>query len=146
MSHNEALADCLTLDTTNAIPIHLHDPHSLAQFRDTAPDHIKAWLEAHSEFTAEPDTCLTIPSESGCIGSVIAGVEKDSLNLWSLAALPSKLPTAKYTIGDKLDESLLQELALGWELSQYQFTIEKHSPESEKRTLALPGGMAIETV
>ena len=72
MTHNEALADCLTLDTNGATPIYLHTPESLATFRNDAPPHIKAWLDAHSAFSAKAGSCLTLPALEGGIEGVVA--------------------------------------------------------------------------
>jgi leucyl aminopeptidase len=147
MHIDPTVTDCLSLDVENAIPIHLHDATSLKNFAEDAPSHVAAWLASHSEFSAAKDSCLTLPDAHGKLGGVIAGVARDALDIWSLAALPSQLPAGKYTIADQLSEDTLQAIALGWELAQYQFTLnKKHKTTEEKRILALPGGMSIEPV
>lgn len=111
------------------------------------------WLRKQDEFTinwlmsnnykCQKDNYCLIPSQTGAITKVLVGID-ETPNLWSLAHLPMNLPVGFYAL-EKADESLFQELALGWGLAAYSYNTFKQ-PARVAATLVIPENQSYEWV
>ena len=106
----------------------------------------QAWIKA-TQFKGKDGEVCVLPSPSGGIDRVVAGIE-DPSDLWAYAALPSKLPAGVYTLGGIYNAT---SAALGWALGTYSFDRYKSKKEGEeapgpKASLAWPQGADRTTV
>jgi len=81
---------------------------------------IVSWAQANN-FTAMAGIHCLVPGSKGNISHVLAGVA-ETLDIWSIAALPDALPVGHYHIETPLDANTADTLMLGWLLGSYQFT------------------------
>jgi leucyl aminopeptidase len=109
-----------TTDSANAIPLTLISEAKYASFATSLNDANQQWAERY-QFTAKPESSLTLPDGLGGISRVLVGVG-DSPSLWSLAHLPQQLPQGIYQLDSKPYADKLEDFALGIALAQYQFT------------------------
>jgi len=100
----------------------------------------QSWVKSQG-YTAEVGTALMIPSISGAVSRVIAGVG-EAIDIWSLAHLPNLLPAGNYYIDMKWKASMLADVALGFALAQYQFSRYK-TLRKKPLTLQLPKSVNI---
>jgi leucyl aminopeptidase len=96
----------------------------------------QAWIKA-AGFKAKPGSFLLLPDESGRIGLILAGIE-DGLDRWSLAALPSALPSGTYRLEeDDLSPAQASAHAFAWGMGCYRFA-RYRSDKKEFATLVWP--------
>jgi leucyl aminopeptidase len=95
----------------------------------------QTWVKTQS-FAADANTALMVPSSTGTIAMVLAGVV-DEMDIWSLAHLPAQLPSGHYCVEAKLKPRILADVALGFALAQYQFETYKKL-RHKSLTLQLP--------
>ncbi|MFZ3323060.1 MAG: leucyl aminopeptidase family protein [Usitatibacter sp.] len=103
-----------------AVPILATDAKRLAKLLQSLSNSDKAWLEA-SGFDASPGSFALIPDGKGGIARVVAGV-RDGSDPWALAALPLKLPRARYALGKGPVTIAPEDAAFAWDLGGYQYT------------------------
>lgn len=101
------------------IPVHSLDAEGLAEWKATADDKARSWVEA-SAFQAKPGTFVLVPAEHGGVGRVLAGREPGE-RLWALAHLPSSLPEGDYRLESNWPEAERERAAIGWGLGCYRF-------------------------
>ncbi len=104
---------------TGATPIELVTQKSYSAWLRKQPAHTKHWL-AENQFKANPGDVCVVPDSNGKTARVICGAE-DTLHIWSIAHLPTRLPAGTYTLTGKLAKNDATQLALGWALSCYHF-------------------------
>ena len=80
----------------------------------------RSWLDAN-QFKAAPGEVCMLPDAQGKVTKVVCGVD-DTLSIWSIAHLPSRLPPGIYKLINKLGKDEATQLALGWSLACYQFS------------------------
>ncbi len=110
---------CFSHHATNASPIVALTAVQFPAWLKQQDKATQAWLKAQS-FSAEVGSTIIVPSASGKIGAVVA-VVAEATDIWSLAHLPSMLPTGSYYIDAKWKPAVLADVALGFALAQYQF-------------------------
>jgi leucyl aminopeptidase len=93
------------------------------------------WLKS-ADFKATPHNFCLVPDANGEIKKVVVGGGK-SLDLWTLASLPQKLPLGDYTLEGTYTPEQATHLALGWELGRYQFSRYLSKPKKFP-TLVMP--------
>jgi leucyl aminopeptidase len=103
-----------------AVPIFATDAKRLPKFLATLSATERRWVEA-AGFDAAPHAFALIPDARGGIARVLAGV-RDADDPWSLAALPLKLPRARYSLGKGPVAIAPDKAAFAWDLGGYQFT------------------------
>lgn len=110
-------------------------------------DRIRAWLSAN-DFGGKEGQHIALPGDDGQVSGILY-ICAESWNIWSLAALPEKLPTGVYSLEVELSEKQATDAAAGWLLGTYQFTRYKKS-DKKFATLLLPknadGAMALRIV
>ena len=101
--------------------IRLLDSDGLDQWRDSADEFQRNWVDA-SSFKANAGNALVVPNREGQAGLVLVGCS-DAPDLWTLAGLPAKLKQGLYQIEDldAFDSATQELLALGWALGHYRF-------------------------
>ncbi len=95
------------------------DEASLARIGRKLGPNAQRWTAA-SGFSAAPGSFCLVPDAQGQAQSVLVGISRGD-DIFSLAALPQRLPAGKYRIdpaGLALDAN---RAALGWGLGAYQF-------------------------
>ncbi len=107
------------------------------KFSKTLNNSEKTWLKSNN-FAAQTDKFCIIPDEKGNVSAILVGVDAQ-LNLWSIAALPSKLPEGNYVISDEFlpEKADIFKLAMGWGLACYRYSEYKKPPQVRAR-LVLP--------
>ena len=129
--------------STSAIPLILVEA---AQLRDHYGDR-QAWFEVN-QFQAKPGSYCLLPAADGSLEAVLVG-KPEALDPWTLAALPSTLPTGQYKLGtdmpdvgvpdvgvpdaegssaDQISPDIATQLELGWRLGQYRFDRYRNGP------------------
>ena len=121
--------------TKTATPIHALTEKTLAQYLKAEPVAVRGWI-AMQNFTAKPGTALVLPDNKGGVRAVLAGVEERP-TIWSLAHIPTILPSGTYQIDAPWSPAEIGDAALGFALAQYQFTRYK-AAAPKSLTLALP--------
>ncbi len=123
---------------TDSIPIIPLSATHLPAFLASATSLAQAWVEKHG-FTAKPDTALIVPTAHGDVAYILAGVDEHP-HIWSLAHVPAIAPEGNYHIHADWPAEMLEEVALGILLAQYQFDRYKKS-DKKPMNLALPDGI-----
>ena len=103
-----------------AIPILATDTKRVAKLLDSLGAAERRWAEA-AGFDGAPNSWALIPDSKGGVGRVLAGV-RDADDPWALAALPLKLPRARYALGKGPVAIAPERAAFAWDLGGYQFT------------------------
>ena len=96
---------------------------------------VRQWF-ATNHYTHRVDSMVVVPDSKGGIACAMVGVDA-AIHLWSIAHLPALLPAGTYHIEGDFTPEQHAELALGFALGQYQFTVYKVL-ERKAITLALP--------
>lgn len=107
------------------IPVILLNEKSFSTWKSLQTLGVRQWVSQH-DFTAKPGQHCLLPGKNGALERVLCGVP-ETLDIWSIAHLPAKLPKGDYTIEGRLSTQDANHLALGWELAQYQFSRYKKS-------------------
>jgi leucyl aminopeptidase len=103
-----------------AVPILATDSARLARLLESLPPAERRWAEACG-FDGSPNSFVLIPDGKGNPARVLAGV-RDARDPWALAALPLKLPRARYALGKGTVAIAPENAAFAWDLGGYQFT------------------------
>src|SRR3982751_5816427 len=103
-----------------AIPILATDTARLAKLLQSLSPPERRWAEA-SGFDGAANSFALIPDAKGNPARVLAGV-RSAGDPWSLAALPLKLPRARYALGKGPVAIAAENAAFAWDLGSYQFT------------------------
>jgi leucyl aminopeptidase len=103
-----------------AVPIFATDAKRLPKLLESLTPAERRWAEA-SGFDASPNSFALVPDAKGAITRVLAGV-RDGDDPWALAALPLKLPRARYSLGKGPVAIAPDRAAFAWDLGGYQFT------------------------
>src|SRR3954469_5526046 len=103
-----------------AIPILATDTARLAKLLDSLSPTERRWAEA-SGFDGAANSFALVPDAKGNPARVLAGV-RSAGDPWSLAALPLKLPRARYALGKGPVAIAPEKAAFAWDLGSYQFT------------------------
>jgi leucyl aminopeptidase len=114
------MASLKTSETSSSIPIHLVSDTQLASWLKAQPKPWQTWLKLH-EFNAASESFVLLPNVDGTLGAVVVGVDK-KLDVWSIAHLPTKLPTGKYHFATAVSSEDATRLTIGWQLGGYQFS------------------------
>lgn len=111
--------------SSNAIPIKLVTEANFAAQKRTFSEFEQNWITTHN-FSAKLDTFIAVPSEKGGVAFLLVGV-KLPLCIWSLAHIPAHCPAMDVVLVDEHNSEILEQLAIGFSLAQYQFTRYKSS-------------------
>lgn len=103
-----------------AVPIFATDAKRLPKLLDSLSPAERRWAAA-AGFDGSPNSIALIPDSKGAVSRVLAGV-LDADDPWSLAALPMKLPRARYALGKGPVTIAADKAAFAWDLGGYQFT------------------------
>src|SRR3954468_11703143 len=103
-----------------AVPILATDAARLAKLLDSLTPAERRWAQA-AGFDGSANSFALIPDAKGNTARVIAGV-RDADDPWALAALPMKLPRARYSLGKGPVTIAPDKAAFAWDLGSYQFT------------------------
>lgn len=98
------------------------------------PAELKKWLEANN-FTAKAGSYIALPTPDGMVDKILSGFEFPQ-NIWSIAHLPTKIPTGIYHLEGDFTPEEATNLALGWSLATYEFTTYKKSSKKFPQLVA----------
>ncbi len=132
-----------SMTTAKAIPIVPVSAGELKGWLAKQPAAIKNWV-ATTGFAAKPDTHTVVGDGKGCVRLIIAGVDANP-HIWSIASLPMVIPAGTYKIDGKFSAEQIADMALGFALGQYQFSLYKKI-ERKKLILALPKGTDVAAI
>jgi leucyl aminopeptidase len=119
-SQAAALSHLVGKSAKATTPIVLLAGNELKKWLGTQRKATGAWV-ASVGFKAEPGEICLIAGRDGGLERALVGVKK-SLEPYSLASLPTKLPPGRYAIDKKLDAAEANDATLGWALGTYRFT------------------------
>jgi leucyl aminopeptidase len=128
-------------EETPSIPVYIVDAGGFNDWSATQPASVTTWLEANG-FTADLGEVCLIPGESGTPEMAVAGYGKPAARArgrFHLAKAAAALPAGTYHIESGLEDAALQEAALGWLLSGYQFTRYRQQKPNKVRLKAPEG-------
>jgi leucyl aminopeptidase len=103
-----------------AVPIFATDAKRLPKLLESLSASERRWAEI-AGFDGSPNTFVLIPDSKGAVARVLAGV-RDGDDPWALAALPLKLPRARYALGKGPVAIAPEKAAFAWDLGGYQFS------------------------
>lgn len=116
----------------DAIAIYLVNPEEL---QNDHPDSL-TWCQA-AGFSGQVGKSCLVPDAAGKISKVLVG-RPESLDTWTLAALPKTLPTGTYELVDMFSTHNATKLYLGWQLGSYNFDRYKLTKVGPVATLQPP--------
>jgi leucyl aminopeptidase len=123
--------------------LHLLQPADLAGFLERRDPREAAWLRA-TGFEAGLGEMRLLPSQTGEVQAAVAGlgtVQARARLRFGVAKAVAGLPAGAWTLAGDLPQSLIEEAALGWLLSQYRF--DRYRPgraaADQPRLVAPPG-------
>lgn len=99
---------------------------------------IQAWVAENHFTAASGETCI-IPDGHGRVAAVIAGIGEKP-DMWSIAALPEKLPPSAYNLVTSQSRKMQEAMCLGWQLGSYQFGRYRKKKDKKLATLLPPKG------
>jgi leucyl aminopeptidase len=103
-----------------AVPILATDTARLPKLLESLTPAERRWAQS-SGFDGSPNSFALIPDAKGNAARVLAGV-RGADDPWSLAALPLKLPRARYALAKGPVVISPERAAFSWDLGGYQFT------------------------
>lgn len=115
------MQDCL-LDhkPDTAIPLSLVVERSFKEWLDGQEEGLRRWVTS-TGFTAKPGSVCLLPSASGALAAVAAGITSAD-DPWACGGLSTTLPQGDYYLAGEWSAAVKERLALGWGLGAYQFT------------------------
>lgn len=115
------MQDCL-LDhkPDTAIPLSLVVERSFKEWLDGQEEGLRRWVTS-TGFTAKPGSVCLLPSASGALAGVAAGIVSAD-DPWACGGLSTTLPQGDYYLAGEWSAAVKERLALGWGLGAYQFT------------------------
>jgi leucyl aminopeptidase len=126
----------LTLDSTNALPLHVVTRADFAEWRAAQPAAVDAWIEAQG-YDGSAYTALVVPDTEGRIAAAVIGVG-DRLDPAAYGHAPFALPARNWRLVNTLEPAEAAALQLGWGLGSYRYTRYKQ-PLRAPATLAIDG-------
>lgn len=119
--------------SNNDIPLALMTKSEYDEYINSSLEFKASWLLSSNRSVKEGNYYL-IPNSEGKLDQVIVIVDTN-YSMWSIAALPWKLPTGDYYLSSKLSSELRQKLTLGWGLGAYRYQNYKKKSEECARLL-----------
>ncbi|HTH17321.1 MAG TPA: leucyl aminopeptidase family protein [Magnetospirillum sp.] len=98
--------------------------------------HVRVWAQANN-FTAEPGQLCLVPAIDGSLALALIG-QGDEEDVWSFAAVATKLPPGTYRVAAPLATRTANWAALSWNLASYAFSRYKKRPERPWPKLVWP--------
>lgn len=105
------------------------------QLQTDHPDSIP-WCQS-SGFSGQVGNHCLVPDATGKLAKVLVG-RPESLDTWTLGALPKTLPANTYTLADTFSDTNATRLYLGWYLGNYSFERYKLTKGTQSATLQPP--------
>ncbi|MEQ1790522.1 MAG: leucyl aminopeptidase family protein [Rickettsiales bacterium] len=118
----------ITKSKTKSTPIILLTEKTFYTWKTKQYIAIKNWLDGN-DFTGKAGSFLVIPDNEGKITQIVAVIEYPQ-TIWSIAHLPTKIPSGIYHLEGELNKEETTNLALGWSLATYEFI--KYKKSSKK--------------
>ena len=130
--------------TESAVPLWLASESTLAEVLAALAPAQATWVR-NQGFQAEKGRIVAIPDAQGAVCGALAGLgplqNLAALSLWEAAALPERLPAARYRLATALGAAAATQFALGWLLGAYRYTRFRSQPKPQPATaLLLPVG------
>ncbi len=122
---------------TDPRPIIVVEKDSFEDWLAAQEDVCKNWVTSQN-FKPKDGSYLLLPGDNLEFEAVLF-IHDSDWTIWSLAALPSKLPQGVYSLEAKFTAKQATDLATGWSLGTYVFDRYKKN-SSEFATLMLPKG------
>ncbi len=130
-----------TKEEIPSIPVYIVEAGRFEEWAASQPAPVSAWLKANGFTAALGEVCL-IPGETGTPEMAVVGFGKPAARArgrFHLAKAAAALPAGTYHIESGLEDAALEEAALGWLLSGYQFTRYRQQKPSKVRLKAPKG-------
>jgi leucyl aminopeptidase len=112
----------------SAIPLTALDAKTLSAWLRKQPARTQRWVKSTQFAALDGETCL-IPGNDGKLARVLIGVSAPE-DPWGYAALPTKLPEARYRLEPAPELGQANAAALGWALGTYRFSRYKKADAS----------------
>lgn len=118
----------------HSLPVYLTTKESLERWKHQQPPYVLQWLESNG-FKPSENTTLLLPSDKGELSGVLHHIS-DEIDLWSIAGLPTSLPSNTYHLVFDYDTETDNALALGWLLGCYSFDRYKENTSTPATLIA----------
>ena len=128
-------------EETRSVPLFIIEAEAFEDWVANQSAPITLWLNANGFTAGLGEVCL-IPDETGAVMMVAVGYGKASMRArgrFHLAKAAAALPAGTYHIESGLEGAELEEAALGWLLSGYQFTRYRQQKPNKVRLKAPEG-------
>ena len=112
----------------STIPLTALDAKTLSAWLRKQPARTQRWVKSTQFAALDGETCL-IPGNDGKLARVLIGVSAQE-DPWGYAALPTKLPAARYRLEPAPESGPANAAALGWALGTYRFSRYKKADAS----------------
>jgi len=122
--------DCFTTDDAESVLLIPVSSSNLDAWLSKEPEAIKSWLSINN-FKAKVGSFCLLPADTNQ-ARLLYGVDKE-LDVWSIAAAPTKLPPGCYRIDADWDAEQTSDAMLGWALGSYEFTRYKKSENNRAK-------------
>ncbi len=133
-----------TRSNAKTIPITALSRSAFKRWLADQPKATQTWLKT-TEFEPDAGNVALLPGRDGALAHVVLGLGNTSdtdvgARTWAYAALPGKLPKARYQLDNDQNPAEAEAAAIGWALATYHFgryrSEAKHFP-----TLVWPRGV-----
>lgn len=124
--------------TATSVSIEIVATDAFAAWKKRQPRAVRDWL-AVDGFAGRVGSFAPIPGGDGVRPRVVV-VPDGALDLWTLAALPSRLAPATYCLEDDLDPAAATALMVGWGLGCYRFDRYLAAARGKVTRLVVPKG------
>ncbi len=120
-----------------ARPIHIVEKEDFDDWLVQQSERYKSWISSQ-EFHPVGGKYVLLPGDKGDFEAVLF-IKDDDWNIWSLAGLPTRLPTGQYTVEGALAPKQATDIAIGWALATYCFDRFKKNEASYATLVLLKG-------
>jgi leucyl aminopeptidase len=114
------LANLTPHSSKSTLPITVVNRKTLAAWLQRQPAKVQRWVRS-TQFSGNDGELCLVPAADGSLGRALAGMASQD-EPWGYAALPARLPRARYSLDPAPDVSQANAAALGWALGTYRFT------------------------
>ncbi len=115
------LSNCFVVESSsNAVPLTLVRVADFEQLHAQLNEMHRNWVEIQG-FRAKAGEVCVLPSATGDVAGVLAGVGDGPVDAWSLSVAAESLPAGDYALQGQWRDAERHELAIGWAMASYRF-------------------------
>lgn len=128
------MQDFFTTETSGSIALVPVSEDNFEAWLEAQTDSVRSWVRLN-HFRAKKGSFCLLPAEGAQAARVVYGIA-ESMDVWSLAGAPKKLPPGNYRIKADWSDAQQRSAMLGWALGSYAYT-HYRKPENDKPVLVV---------